>query len=389
MSEENVRQEELNIPFSNKPEEPSVSPPVKKKKGFRIPAPAWFALGCAVVIGGLLAGMRIRDSVLGQEVALLDSSQPVFTGYSGGGTIAQYFAPEDRALAFLQEEVSKRREKGRSTDALERLIASVSCGFEKESGYSNNENLIYACSYDTEAAEQAGIRFTSGMKTYTVSGLEEYAILDVFAGVSTDWQLSGEGLSIALNAPQEYLDMGISYSYSFDGDAYNGESISVHAEFDQNVLRSYGYVVEKDEMTFALGAMPEQITDADSLSEEEREMLKAEVQAILENELAACGNRAALSTLGRTYSIEITGISRAYIEQSPMSYFNDSHQFNISFELETNSESLISTYGSFSAGYTGRIYRMGDQSIRFLTNTAHACEFTGLLGSYSLRENRE
>ena len=389
MNEDNGVKEELNIPFVKKKEEPAAPVRAPKRSGFHIPAPAWFGIGCAVVIGGILAGLKIRDTVIGQKFALLDASQPVFAGYSGGGYLAEEFAPENNALRMLEDEIAKRREKGRSTDALEKLIASVSCGFEKEEGFSNNENLIYACSYDTDAAEQAGIRFDATMKTYTVSGLAEYAVLDVFDGVSADWQLDQSGLSIAVNAPQEYLDMGISYSYSYGGDSYNGESIDIHAEFDQNVLRSYGYVVETDEITWTLGPMPELITDLNTLSEDERAALMNTVQAMLENVIAGCGNRATLSALTGSYSIEITGISDAHIDESAMNYFNDSHRFRISFNLDTNSEAFISQYGNFSASYTGSIYRMSDGSIRFLTNTVHACEFTGFFGTYSLKESGE
>ena len=165
MNEDNGVKEELNIPFVKKKEEPAAPVRAPKRSGFHIPAPAWFGIGCAVVIGGILAGLKIRDTVIGQEFALLDASQPVFAGYSGGGYLAEEFAPENNALRMLEDEIAKRREKGRSTDALEKLIASVSCGFEKEEGFSNNENLIYACSYDTDAAEQAGIRFDATMKT--------------------------------------------------------------------------------------------------------------------------------------------------------------------------------------------------------------------------------
>lgn len=388
MSEKDTVKEELNIPFV-KETKPAAPPKMPRRKGFRIPAPAWFGIGCAVVIGGILGGMKIRDSIIGQEIALLDSSMPVFGGYSGGGYLAEDFAPESNTLKLLEDDIAKRREKGKSTDSLEKLIASISCGFDSESGYSNNDNLIYACSYDAAAAEEAGIRLSSTMKTYTVSGLEEYTVLDVFAGVTADWVLDGSGLSIDVNAPQEYVDMGITYSYSYGGDSYNGQSIDIHAEFDQNVLRSYGYVVNKDEITYTLGAMPEQITDPGSLSEDDRAALKQAVQAMLENEIASCGNRAVLNALTGSYSIEITGISEASIAESSMNYFGHDHRFRISFALDTNSESFISDYGNFSAGYTGSIYRMSDGSIRFLTNTVHACEFTGFFGTYSLKENEE
>jgi hypothetical protein len=214
-------------------------------------------------------------------------------------------------------------------------------------------------------------------------------VLDVFSGVSAQWQFNDSGLYVEVYAPQEYLDMGIDYVTDYDELTYNNETVSIHSEFDQNVLRSYGYVVETDDMTYPLGPRPEAITDANTLTEEEKEALKQQMQAVLENELTGCNYRAALHALTGTYSIEITGIERADIQTDPVSYFNEAPLFRITYVLSTNSESLISSYGSFDAHYTGRIYRMADGSIRFLTNTVHACEFSGWFGMYSLKEDGE
>jgi hypothetical protein len=392
MEEKEIREEnDLNIPFSAKKEEPAPKPVIreKRKKKMGIPAPAWFGIGCAAVIGAMLIGWHVREKILGEEIVLLDSSVPVFGGYSSGGYLAEDFAPEEQALKLLEKEVSERREKGRSTDDLEKLIRSVSCNFEKASGYSNNENLVYACTYDQQAAENAGIRLSGTMKTYTVSGLPEYAVLDVFSGVSADWVLSGSGLSIGINAPAEYRDMGISYTYSYGGEEYNGETVNIHAEFDQNVLMSYGYVVNEDEITWQLGPMPEAVTEAEMLSEEERNLLIEELRAKLETEVAGCSNRATLSSFTGTYSIVINSIEKASVEKSMLSWLEDTPSFRVTFGLDVSSDFAMSDYAIFSASYTGRIYRMGDGSIRFLTNTVHACEFSGLIGAYSLKENAE
>ncbi len=392
MEENEIREKnDLNIPFSKKPEEPAVKPVIKEKRKKKpgIPAPAWFGIGCAAVIGAMLIGWHVREKILGEEIVLLDTSVPVFAGYSSGGYLAEDFAPEENALKLLEEEVNERREKGRSTDDLEKLIRSVSCNFEKASGYSNNENLVYACTYDQQAAENAGIRFTNTMKTYTVSGLPEYAVLDVFSGVSADWVLSDSGLSIGISSPAEYRDMGITYSYSFEGEEYNGETVNIHAEFDQNVLMSYGYVVNDDEITWQLGPMPEAVSEAEMLSEEEKNLLIEELHTKLESEVAGCSNRATLSAFTGTYSIVINSIEKASIEKTVISWFEDIPSFRITFDLSVSSDFPIGDYTSFTASYTGRIYRMGDGSIRFLTNTVHACEFSGFFGAYSLKETGE
>ena len=118
-------------------------------------------------------------------------------------------------------------------------------------------------------------------------------------------------------------------------------------------------------------------------------LLRETVQAMLENELAGCSNRAALTAFTGTYSIEITGIEQAYIERTGMGFFDDNNAFRISFDLDTNSEFMLNDYGRFRASYTGQIYRMADGSLRFLTNTVHACQFTGMFGNYSLSETSE
>lgn len=382
--EEKKEQKDFDIPFYSKPEEKKEEIPAKpkKKKGFRIPAPAWFGIGCAAVLGALLIGFQMRDAVLGKEIALLDSSVPVFGGYSGGGYLAEDFAPENSALKQLEEEKIKREEKGRSTDDLDRLIKSVACSFEKDSGYANKDSIIYACSYDQDAAEAAGIRFSSTAKSYTVSGLEEYTVLDVFAGVQVDWQLGDDGLTIGVNAPQELLDMGVSYTW----ESADNENVSVHAEFDQNVLRSYGYVVNVDETVYTLGPKPEQVYDLASLSEEEKQSLTDSVRTILEAEIAGCQNRAVLNSFTGSYSVEITGISSASIDPTGFGQIDGTGTVRITYNLDVKVESAYAAQSTFPAYFRGRIYRMPDGSLRFMTNTVHACEFTGFLGMYSLKE---
>jgi hypothetical protein len=183
--------------------------------------------------------------------------------------------------------------------------------------------------------------------------------------------------------------MGISYTYSYGGEEYNGETVNIHAEFDQNVLMSYGYVVNEDEITWQLGPMPEAVTEAEMLSEEERNLLIEELRAKLETEVAGCSNRATLSSFTGTYSIVINSIEKASVEKSMLSWLEDTPSFRVTFGLDVSSDFAMSDYAIFSASYTGRIYRMGDGSIRFLTNTVHACEFSGLIGAYSLKENAE
>ena len=87
MEENEIREEnDLNIPFSKKPEEPAVKPVIKEKRKKKpgIPAPAWFGIGCAAVIGAMLIGWHVREKILGEEIVLLDTSVPVFAGYSSG-----------------------------------------------------------------------------------------------------------------------------------------------------------------------------------------------------------------------------------------------------------------------------------------------------------------
>ena len=389
MNEKNENRQEWNIPFLSKEEDrKSPAPGKKKKKSFRIPAPAWFGIGCAVVLGALLIGWKVRTTVLGEEISLLDSASPSFAGYSGGGYLSADFAPEQSTVEALQKMADKRREQGKSTDDLERLISSISCDFEKTSGLKNNDTLVYACTYNAEAAEAARVRLKDVMKSYTVAGLPDYAVLDAFGGVSADWKLSSKGLDIGLNVPQELESMGISYSYTYDGDEYSG-TVEITADYDETMLKSYGYVIENSTATYELGPKPEQITDLSQLSDDERSQLRTVVQEMLETELAKCGGQFTVNLFTGSRNIEIIGITDAYIEEAGLSYFNSSHAFKVTFTLEMGSVDIISSSPEFTASYTGRIYRMQDQSIHFLTNTVHACEFSGLFGYYSLSESEE
>lgn len=372
---------ETVISFQKKEDLPAAKP--KRKK--HIPVPAWITFACAIMLATGIGGFHIYQTVHGQDLNLLETevNPPQYGGYDGQGTIdTENFHPEAEALEKLQQEISARTSRSRSTSDLQLLYDSISCGFDRTEGLHNGDRIVYACTYDTEAAERANYHLSDLVLTFTVSGLKEYQTLDPFANVTARWTLGNEYAAVVeLNIPEELQAYGLTYDYHYGGDEYNGHSIFITVQADEEALKESGYILSATETEYELGPRPQRITDAGELSEEELAQIRDNLRSVLESELEACGWQAEITRS----VVRINGIGDSYLSRNT-AYFSDrTNGFTIIFELDTDSSGWFNL-NSYDARFTGQIYRMGDGSIQFLTRTSHACRFTGSFGSFILEE---
>ena len=374
-------QPEVEIPFLRKEEVPAAEPKKKKKK--RIPVPAWIVFACGFLLLTGIGGFHIYETVHGQDLTLLTTeiSPTDYGGYDGEGTVdEENFHPEEEAMQQLEEEIASRAERSRNTDDLQRLYDSIDCGFDRTEGLHNGDKIVYACTFDADAAEQANYNLQDLVLTFTVSGLKEYQMLDPFTNVSASWTLGNDYAAVIdLYIPDELQEYGITYSYHYGGNEYNGHSIFITAEADEEALKEAGYMLSSTEMEYELGPRPQRITDADELSEAEKTAIRDDLRAMLEAELEACGWQAEITRS----TVRINGIGDSYISRNT-AYFSDrTNGFTVIFELDTDSSGWFNL-NSYDARFIGQIYRMSDGSVQFLTRTSHACRFTGSFGNFTL-----
>ena len=378
---EKVTVDEPEIPFQKKAEKP----PVKPRKKHRIPAAAWVGFIGAFAVASGLGGYHFYHTVHGEDLTLLTTQMtpPDYGGYDGQGTIEDDdFHPEAEALQQLQEEIDARAARHRDTTDLQRLYDSIDCGFDRTEGLHNGDKVVYACTFDTDAAEKANYNLSELILTFTVKCLQEYQTLDPFENVSARWTLGMDyAAGIELNIPDELLEYGITYDYDYGGDEYNGHSIFINAAADEEALKEMGYVLSGNRFEYELGPRPKRITDAEELSEEELTYITDTLRAMLEEELEACGWTAEMTRS----TVHINGIGDSYLSRNT-AYFSDrTNGFTVIFKLDTDGGGWFNL-NNYDARFIGQIYRMSDGSIQFLTRTAHACRFTGSFGAFELQQ---
>lgn len=378
MREKNT-EPEAEIPFQKKAE----TPVVREKRKRRVPAAAWVGFTAAFLVASGIGGYRFYHTVHGEDLGLLATQMtpPSYGGYDGQGTVdEENFHPEQEALDQLQDEIEFQAARNRSTEDLQRLYDSIDCGFDRTEGLRNGDKIVYACTFDADAAEQANYNLSDLVLTFTVSGLQEYQILDPFANVSARWTLGTDYAAvIELDIPDELSAYGITYDYHYGAEEYNGHSIIITAAADEEALREQGYVLGSTEMEFELGARPQRITDTADLSEEELNAISDSLRAALEAELEACGWQADITRS----TVHINGIGESYISRNT-AYFSDrTNGFTVIFQLDTDSAGWFNL-NNYDARFIGQIYRMSDGSVQFLTRTVHACRFTGSFGTFTL-----
>ncbi len=373
------KNDQLDIPFQKPKKDRTDFIAVRPFSGLgKLPGPAVFGIIAALVIAAGLAIYNIRITVYGRDLPVLSDAQPDFEGYEGIGTPKEGFAPESEAVAWLLETADDRSRTDEQRDAYRTLAESIHCSFSKTENLSNNETVTYACSFDPAAAESAKINLTDLSREYTVHALKEYTMINPFLGVSAYWSTEQGIPEVELQIPQEYLDMGIQYDYTFIDDAM----ISITIDADYDTLQESGIMLSFDSMEYPVSNKPELIMDTAELSDDEKAELRSLIENLASSELDRCGWRA--SFMGD--SIEVTGIREIYVNQRMFSSHSSLTDIKVILEAEYNG--LFGRFATFSVSYTGYLYRMADGTMEFRTEDTHACSFSGVFGEYTLQKER-
>lgn len=320
------------------------------------------------VIGG---GTALYQKIAGRRIAALDTSSAAFLGYSGSGTVDPDFRPEDTMLQTLEAEMEETASRGGSTVYQQKLIDSIVCGFDRSTGLSNDDVITYACTIDAGLARQAGYRFSDTQKSYRVQGLPEYEEIDPFRNVTAAWIWQNGQADLSLNVPQEFTDLGISYSWDYSG----GSSVTLRADADEETLRAAGIVLTAAETVVETGRKPQAVLSYDSLSEEEKQAIIAQASQLLEEELSQCGH-----VLQGSGSVTVTGWDDGTLQQT-------GDGFTVSFTLRTDGRQWSSWFSRYRVSYAGTVWRDSTGSVHFSDTPSHACTVSGFFGQYSMEES--
>ena len=357
-----------------------------KKKKMRIPAAAWIGFVAAFLLAAGIIAYHTYYSIHGTDISLLtNDALPVFSGYNGEGIIEiDLFHPEQEALDLIKEDIESRQAKNKNVDALRQLYTSITCQFDHTSSLSNGDRIIYACVFDTEAAEAAKYNITDTTLGFTVNGLAEYLLIDPFEGLEAYWQFGNEySIELEIILPEYENSLSIAYTWSYGSSDYNGHSIYFHADADEEALKQEGILLTREDYEYELGPRPERITDLSQLSQTELEEIQTTITSLLLEELDTCQYEAQLNRS----TIHINSISDSYISRDTAYFLDRTNGFTIVFKLDTDAQGFFNL-NSYEVRYSGQIYRMNDGTIQFMTRTRHGCSFSGTFGNFTMDELR-
>lgn len=264
---------------------PECGAPVQKKKN-----KTGFTIKKAVIAGGIVAAVLISFVAIGRPktISVTEGYKPKFTGSDGYGSVE---VPDDLPLSKgnqAEEEFEEKFEKesggtmdylfsggdsakgdGSKAEAMFQMAGSLSCKWEDENGkklkqgkLKNGQKIVYACTYDQNAGNKAGYRYTDLNTTYTVKGLKKVQDVDLFDNISVVWE---KGLLDTMIPAIEFKDGSIQKKLNDDGLATyhvhqtGTTTAEVDIWFSEKNMINKGYRAKGNETTreYEIGPAPD------------------------------------------------------------------------------------------------------------------------------------
>lgn len=204
-----------------------------------------------------------------------------FNGYDGYGSVAvDLNLDEDKGYEKLQDEmedledeISRASNRGTTVDsdvskeydALAEFQYELGCHIEKDGkeiengSLSNGDEITYVCEVSDSVARKAArykFEYTGLEKDITVEGLDETETVDIFEGVTVDWQYDGDDVEPVVTAPDDNPVIANGYSFYIE-DYDDTGSVTVEAGVTEEELLNIG-IGPKDGVTkvYDIGAAP-------------------------------------------------------------------------------------------------------------------------------------
>ena len=320
----------------------------------------------ALTTGGMLVVIMIcfvqYRQYAGIPLHVLDDSSIAFSGYNGNGVVKDGFHPEQAMLDQLSLTIEQKDASGESTIYLSQLKDSIVCGFNKDSGLSNDEVITYSCTIDKELARNAGYQLVNTQKNYKVEGLAELTPVDPFLDVAATWTMQDGIADMHLTIPDNLLSLGITYTW----EAKDETTITLTAAANTAQLQEAGYMLTATTKDYVVGTKPVLIETLDELSDTEIDTILAEAETLLVQELETCGYALAHDE----QTLVISGYEEGNIRESY-------DGFTISFPLIADNLPWYSRFSDLTAEFTGTIYRDSSSVLHFESRTKHSCSVDG------------
>lgn len=240
--------------------------PIVKKSRKKL----FIGLAGAAVVAIIVLAVMLSNSA--KTISLKDYVQLNYSGPNGYATVSATIdntrLREDAfiALGYNAKDINNGNIYASHPNAVydqrivEDLIYYTSITTDQEKRYSNGDEIEASVKYYGSMATDKLI-IEDGEVKEKVQGLEEAVSLDLFKGVNISFSgIMPEGKA-TVECDNDYSKFGISYEPNKSSGLSNGDTITLRAIYDEQLLLDEGYVVEEGEKEYKVEGLSKYITE--------------------------------------------------------------------------------------------------------------------------------
>lgn len=258
---------------------------VDKAKG--IPKRVWIGVSAAVVAFFILLCVAIAviinvSSTINLNKYLIIESN----GYEGYGT-ASVSIDWDAIEAKYGKKVKFTRQAKAELGGfltlmtpMDALQDGVSVGLDSYKGLSNGDSIQYSWNIKEDLTKYVKCKIKFKDASYTVSGLEEIAKFDPFAGVEVEFSgIAPIGEAVISTYPS---DNGISYDFDKNYGLMNGDTVTITVSYgwrtEADYAEDYGKLPTVTSKEYTVSGLDEYVMSYEGLTEEFLSKVKSEAE---------------------------------------------------------------------------------------------------------------
>lgn len=267
-----------------------------QKKGYR----RWLLVGVCILALAGLTGCGV------QKVDVMGMTDLTFSGLDGEGT-AQVSIPQDleefatQVLGEIPSGSSQKLDYISQAVNLFDTIREISVAPSED--LSNGDQVTVTIDYDAQAAKELGFQLEETSREFTVSGLREATVVDLFQDVQVQFtgiSPFGKALVFNNNTTDPFL-REVQYNVQPNQGLQNGDTVTVVPFYSKRDAEENFYRVEAETKTYTVEGLDSYLSQPEELTPEAASAMDREARDYLEAQLAGLNEQLLNGALGYTH----------------------------------------------------------------------------------------
>lgn len=219
------------------------------------------------------------------EIDVMENLEVEFNGVDGYGTarLVNEYDWEDVAYEAIggddSEDISLLRD-------MMKIEGAVSFELYPNEDLSNGDEVTVRAVVDNEAVGEYKIKFKAGEKKFTVDGLKELEQIDLFENVDVEFQGIAPYVTASINRGNSDRDIYVNYSIDKDKNLAVGDSVTVTAEYREDLLLEKGYVAGNSTKEYVVPDSDKYVTQLAEIPEDTINKMNKQFEDALRADIA-------------------------------------------------------------------------------------------------------